>query len=287
MPPIDNQARQEAKRLYLESGGTEKLRIIAEKVGAKLSTVKGWKSRDRWDDELPKASVAKKTRGRPKKVKRPGAAGNQNAAGKHKNTDALKGKRNAAGPHRPDNYRDNKNAVRTGLYESIKYAFMTDEEKQLIGIMEEEPSKMELQIRLIAELEVRELRMYNRIAFLNAQKDKDGMISDTMTVRSENAASGDGSAKPSGTLKVSKSKKAVLSQIMDIELALSVVQRQKQAAINALHRMEHDATIADLNQQRIDLERRRLEHQLLRDNGNIDQNHDVEIIIEGESEVDS
>lgn len=49
MPGCDSEKRELAKKLYLDSGGTIKLRVIAEQIGAKHENVRGWKARDKWD----------------------------------------------------------------------------------------------------------------------------------------------------------------------------------------------------------------------------------------------
>ena len=47
-----SQGRDEARRVWLESGGTMTARQIAEKVGAKPEQVRKWKSLDGWQAAL-------------------------------------------------------------------------------------------------------------------------------------------------------------------------------------------------------------------------------------------
>lgn len=241
MPSTDKEKREQAKKLYLDSGGIKKLQTIADEIGAKFETVRKWKSRDKWDDSLPKGSAAKKVQGRPRKVNRPGTYGNKNASGTHKK------------PASTENYKKNSNALRTGLYASIKYANMTDDEKKLIGIVADDDDPIEMQKCLIAELEVREARMYRRIAELQA--DKEGLVADIMIteIRVKN-----GEKTPQ---KATMQKRSAMAQIIDIEAALSVVQRQKQNALNALHTMERNAEAMRMEKERLEIEQARLELQ--------------------------
>lgn len=241
LPDTDRSKRDEARKLYLDSGGTKTLQTIANDLEVPLSTVKSWKKRDKWDDGLPKNGVTRKTRGHPKKPMRPNSAGNKRAAGTHKK------------PASTENYRQNKNALRTGLYASIKYANMTDDEKKLIGIVTDDDDPIEMQKCLIAELEVREARMYRRIAELQA--DKEGLVADIMIteIRVKN-----GEKTPQ---KATMQKRSAMAQILDIEAALSVVQRQKQNALNALHAMERNAEAMRMEKERLEIEQARLELQ--------------------------
>ncbi|WP_244188402.1 phage terminase small subunit-related protein [Paenibacillus kribbensis] len=119
-----NPERDKAKQMWLESGGTMKLKDIAAALSIPEGRARKWKSVDRWQYEL-KGNVldssygnvpngtkgnAPNPRGAPKgnknAVGNPGGAppGNQNAKG------------NSGGPGGP--FR-NKKALKTGMYETI------------------------------------------------------------------------------------------------------------------------------------------------------------------------
>ena len=78
MPTAPSPKRAEAKSMYLASGGKEKLRTIAEKIGVSEGTLRGWKAKDHWANELSGA-LRKKERSAPKKRGAP--KGNKNAVG--------------------------------------------------------------------------------------------------------------------------------------------------------------------------------------------------------------
>jgi uncharacterized protein YjcR len=110
------------------------------------STVRKWKATDKWDNEL-KGSAPKSKRSAPKRSNgtRGAPIGNKNAKG---NT----------GGHAP---RRNKNAVKTGEFETLMWDFLDDDEKALIA---EIPTDPLIQIDMtIRELAIRQRRMMKRI----------------------------------------------------------------------------------------------------------------------------
>lgn len=82
MPRERSPDRDKAFKIYREHKGNIANREIARQLGLSEKTVGGWKSKDRWDEQLNginKRSTPKKERSTPKK---PGAPiGNQNAVG--------------------------------------------------------------------------------------------------------------------------------------------------------------------------------------------------------------
>lgn len=82
MPRERSPNRDKAFEIYLQNNGNITNREIARQLGLSEKTVGGWKSKDRWDEQLngaKKRSTPKKERSTPNK---PGAPiGNQNAMG--------------------------------------------------------------------------------------------------------------------------------------------------------------------------------------------------------------
>ncbi|WP_282627647.1 phage terminase small subunit [Bacillus subtilis] len=158
MPRPRDPRRDEAFRLWEESGGSKKLKDIAEELGVTSSTVRKWKANDRWEEKMngsaPKSKGSAPFRqGAPK--------GNQNAKG-NKGGKAPPGNQNAKGNKGGAAPKGNKNSVRTGEYESILFDFMDDTEKELFGQIETDPLyQIDLTIR---ELSLRERRMMQRIS---------------------------------------------------------------------------------------------------------------------------
>ncbi|MDD9145303.1 phage terminase small subunit [Enterococcus hirae] len=137
--------RDEAKRIWLESNGEKQLKEIASELNISDSQIRKWKSIDKWSAEL-KGNVTK-AKGN---VTNQGGApfGNQNAKGN-------KGNSRASPPV------GNKNALKTGEYETIFYETLSDEEKDIYSSLDDDPSfVLSEEIRL---LKIRQLRMMKRI----------------------------------------------------------------------------------------------------------------------------
>lgn len=137
--------RDEAKKIWLESNGEKQLKEIASELNVSDSQVRKWKSQDKWSAEL-KSNV---TNGKSNVTFQGGAPiGNQNAKGN-------KGNSRASPPV------GNKNALKTGEYETIFYETLSDEEKDIYSNLNNDPSYvLSEEIRL---LKIRQLRMMKRI----------------------------------------------------------------------------------------------------------------------------
>ena len=137
--------RDEAKKIWLESNGEKQLKEIASELNVSDSQVRKWKSQDKWSTEL-KSNV---TNGKSNVTFQGGAPfGNQNAKGN-------KGNSRASSPV------GNKNALKTGEYETIFYETLSDEEKDIYSNLNNDPSYvLSEEIRL---LKIRQLRMMKRI----------------------------------------------------------------------------------------------------------------------------
>ncbi|NBA19138.1 small subunit of terminase [Enterococcus hirae] len=137
--------RDEAKRIWLESNGEKQLKDIASELNVSDSQIRKWKSIDKWSAEL-KGNV---TNAKGNVTNQGGAPfGNQNAKGN-------KGNSRASPPI------GNKNALKTGEYETIFYKTLSDEEKDIYSNLNNDPSfVLSEEIRL---LKIRQLRMMKRI----------------------------------------------------------------------------------------------------------------------------
>lgn len=137
--------RDEAKRIWLESNGEKQLKEIASELNISDSQVRKWKSIDKWSAEL-KGNV---TNAKGNVTNQGGAPfGNQNAKGN-------KGNSRASPPA------GNKNALKTGEYETIFFETLSDEEKDIYSNLNNDPSfVLSEEIRL---LKIRQLRMMKRI----------------------------------------------------------------------------------------------------------------------------
>lgn len=137
--------RDQAKEIWLKSNGKKVLKELANELNVSDSQIRKWKSIDKWADELkgnvtnPKSNVTNKGGAPP---------GNKNAVGN-------KGNKSASPPKR------NKNAVKTGEYETIFADMLSDEEKDIYSTMNDDPFFiLEEEIRI---LKIRQYRMFKRI----------------------------------------------------------------------------------------------------------------------------
>lgn len=88
-----NPNREKAKHLWLESEGTKKLKDIAIELGVTDSTIRKWKSQDKWDTTMKRSAPIETER-----------------------YDTLKGNKNAKGNKGGSPPKRNKNAVKHGLF---------------------------------------------------------------------------------------------------------------------------------------------------------------------------
>ncbi|WP_429864128.1 phage terminase small subunit [Enterococcus faecalis] len=134
--------RDEAKKIWLDSGGKKVLKELASELNVSDSQIRKWKSVDKWAEEL-KGNVTKSN----SNVTNKGGAppGNKNA----------KGNKGGSPP------KGNKNAIKTGEYETIFADMLSDEEKDIYSNMNDDPFFiLNDEIRI---LKIRQYRMLKRI----------------------------------------------------------------------------------------------------------------------------
>ncbi len=134
--------RDEAKKIWLDSGGKKVLKELASELNVSDSQIRKWKSVDKWAEEL-KGSVTKSNSNVTNKGGAP--SGNKNA----------KGNKGGSPP------KGNKNAIKTGEYETIFADMLSDEEKNIYSNMNDDPFFiLDEEIRI---LKIRQYRMLKRI----------------------------------------------------------------------------------------------------------------------------
>lgn len=224
-----------------------KYKEIAEKYGVSLSAVKSWAARYWKKDGCNKNK--KSCNQKKKKVATRGApVGNQNAVG------------NLGGAPQ-----QNKNAVKTGEFETIFFDSLDPEEKKIISMVQ--PDKEQLLLQEIQLLTVRERRMLKRIDNLNQsggipiQESEEISVPSGMTV--VEYTSGIEKGNPTNLKKY----QGVLGQIQSIEDALTRVQARRQRAIEALHKFGFDDA-------RIELETMKFELVMLKQGGQDEESGD-------------
>ncbi|MBR0638766.1 phage terminase small subunit [Bacillus safensis] len=259
--------RDEAFRLWKESGGARLLKDIADELCVTSSTVRKWKANDKWDDNF-KGSAPKSKRSAPK---RPGAPkGSKNAKG-NKGGKAPPGNQNAKG-NTGGAPKGNKNSLRTGEYESIMFDYMDDTEKELFEQIETDPLyQIELTIR---ELSIRERRMMHRIMkYENGLTDNQRRVLQQLRKTKDVAPS----TSENGVVKyapiinerlvvteVEETQLPVIDRILEIEEALTRVTDKRLKAIRQKHDIMKTMSEHELKLRGLDLANRTREAELER-----------------------
>ncbi|MCM3699205.1 phage terminase small subunit-related protein [Paenibacillus macerans] len=154
--------RDKAKKMWLESGGTMKLKDIAAALSVGETQVRKWKSQDRWADDL-NSNVTNETKGNV--TKRGAPKGNKNAAGNRGG--APPGNQNAKGNRGgPGGPLRNKKALKHGMYETIFLDTLEAEEMELLEHIDTSPlAQLEEQLRMLT---LQERRHMKRVKLLEA-----------------------------------------------------------------------------------------------------------------------
>ena len=141
--------RDQAKETWLKSNGKKVLKELANELNVSDSQIRKWKSIDKWADEL-KGNV---TNSKSNVTNKGGAPpGNKNAVGN-------KGNKSASPPKR------NKNAVKTGEYETIFADLLSDEEKDIYSKLNDDPFFI-----LDEEIRILKIRQYRMLKGLNDEE---------------------------------------------------------------------------------------------------------------------
>lgn len=228
MARAPDQRVEQARELYAKG---LKLIEIAGTLGVPEGTVRSWKNRYDWENatlQKNKRNVAKK---------KGGQQGNKNAEG-HGGT----------GPP------GNKNAIKTGEFETLFFDCLDPEEKRLIEMVA--PDKEQLLLQEIQLLTVRERRMLKRIEML---KNVDQSVVNENTESEEQVPAGMSvtgyrSGIEKGKPTVLKEYEGILGQIQSIEDALTRVQARRQRAIEALHKFGYDDARLELAAMQLEFE---------------------------------
>lgn len=232
MPRARDPNRNEAFQIYLNAGGKIDLVEIASQLNVSAGTVRGWKSKDKWEEQLNR-TLQTKVMERSKRFKG-GQPGNQNAKG-------SKGGSGAA-PHR------NKNAEKHGAYSRIYWDAIDNEELDLIDNMEDvEEQQLIMQLQMFS---VRERRLMKNIKkYQELEKKNHGLCVKAVskTKKVEDYVDIEGESFDSGKYKKTTetsvtNTEAVINSIMLLEAELTKIQKAKTKAIEALSRIRIENT---------------------------------------------
>lgn len=255
-----NPNRDRAYELWQKRGGKIANREIAAALGEDEKKIAVWKQRDKWSVVQQSESVVQQkkdccTTQKPKK-KRGGQPGNGNAKGHG----APPGNKNAVG-NRGGAPMRNTNAVKTGEYQTLWLAYLSDDERLAYeNIDVEKLRQVDEDIRLLTW---RENLMMKRIHELrNGIDNVEIETVEEMRPKQQPIPVYDesvGETKQKTTVarqleikEIRKKEKSLLGEILRIEEALTRVQDKKAKLLQIKHKLEID-------HERLELERRRVE----------------------------
>ncbi|WP_250673530.1 hypothetical protein LZ906_007805 [Paraclostridium ghonii] len=218
-----NELKSEVKKDYIEG---LKQKEICTKYNININTLKSWIKRYKWSEE-------KRNKGAPKNKRCATFEDRKNELEDSKKHKSRLTKHSYPLQARPGN----KNAVKTGEFESIFFDTLEEDELELVDNTPVE--KMKLLKQEIKLLTVRERRMLKRISLLKEKEitlvlTKSGVEKGMDTEISEY--------------------EATLGHIQSIEEALTRVQGKKQKAIDSLHKFEIDEQKLELTVMKLELE---------------------------------
>lgn len=227
MPRARDPNRNKAFQIYMDSGGKVDLVEIASRLNISAGTVRGWKSKDKWEEQL-NGTLQIKVMERSKRSKG-GQPGNQNAKG-------SKGGSGAA-PQR------NKNAEKHGAYSKVYWDTLDEDELDLIGSMDSaEEQQLIMQLQMFSVRERRLMRSIKKYREQEAENRGLAVKAVSKTKKVEDLTDFDGESIGAGKYKkVTETSvtgtEPVMNSIMTLEAELTKVQRAKTKAIEALAKL--------------------------------------------------
>lgn len=237
--PKRSEKRDTAKAEYVSrkaKGKKVNLHDLAGELGVAYSTLRNWKTADKWDEALP-----------PKK--RGGQPGNRNSAG-HKN---------AAGSHEGAPL-GNKNAEKDGAYSAIFFDMLDEKE---MGIATGAPTtSKETLLHELKIARVREHRILAKIAEYEKEREDTLHLNTLLDMR---VPGGRGKEKEDGKTQDMGmySHDTAFARIMKLQEALYKVQGRITKIADSIRAIEE-------NEKRMELERERLDIMRMRATGAFD-----------------
>lgn len=227
MRRASNEKKAEAEKLFNKG---MKLVDIAKKLGIAEGTIRSWKNRGKWGENIPKknkCNVAKddsENNVTLQKRKRGGQTGNRNA----------EGSKGGAAPFR------NKNAEKHGAFSKVYLDALDEEELAMIDDMADaEEKQLIMQLQLFSVRERRLMRNIKRYSELEANNHGLSVKAVSKTKKVEDLTDIDGETIGNGKYKkVTEASvtntEPVMNSIMALESELTKVQRAKTKAIEIL-----------------------------------------------------
>lgn len=208
----------EAEKLYCAG---MKLVDIAKKIGIPDSTVRRWKSTQKWDGHKSEQDKKKESERSDKKK-----------ANARKSKGAPKGNKNAVG-HAPSTPKRNKNAQKHGAYSSVYWDTLDDDEKLLLtDVPSSEESLLKQQIELYT---IRERRLMHKITEFKEDLSK-GLYIKSVRKDKQFTYDGEGKTIPEKEETHTETENWVKG-LATLESELTKVQRAKTKCIDSLIRL--------------------------------------------------
>lgn len=232
--PKRSEKRDAAAAEYVarkEKGEKVNLREFAEELGVAYDLLRRWKAQDEWDKKIVR--------------KRGGQPGNQNS----------KGKKNAKG-NQGGAPKGNKNAEKDGAYSAIFFDALTEKEQQLV---DKTPTKAgEVMRHELQVLKLREKKILDAIGRYEREPE-DALHLTSVTDMREPVKGQDGKRQQMGMYQ----KETPHERVMKLQEALYKVQGRIATIAAAMRQTEEF-------EQRVELERQRLEIMRMRATGAVD-----------------
>lgn len=230
MPRARNPARETARKMWLDSGKTAKLKDIAASLELPESRIRKWKCEDNWETERSVSNAAKKSVGKKERK------GTQKPDPPPKKRGAQPGNKNGKGG--PPG---NKKALVTGAFETIFFDSFTEEERALVEAVYDE--KKELLKHQINTLLVRERRMLQRIAELRSGMHM--LTKSTHTTAEPTGAKTADGRDATRVVQISQSSEAHDERVLRFEDSLTRVQSELRRCIDSLRQLEENSPSGD------------------------------------------
>lgn len=233
--PERNPLRNKAYEIWKESGGKKPLKDIAKELGVPDSTIRKWKCLDNWEKKRSKERSQKRS------------ALKNDLEKIHGNAIALLG---------------NKNAFKTGEYETIYFDSLDEDEMEMLkNYSEDGLEKIE---RAILLYEIRERRMLKLLAKLKGEQFETETLNvyhykpTKMTI---DVCDSQGQQMQVEEViydkflkRTEEKQQPIINRIMDIENALTRVQEKKQRAIESKERILAAKRLLDLKERKLNAE---------------------------------
>lgn len=260
--------RDKAKQMWLESGGTMKLKDIAAALSISEAQIRKWKSQDHWAEELNGNVLDPSNGNTPAKsngnvTNRGAPKGNKNAVGNRGgappgNQNAKGNSGGAGGPFR------NRKAIKTGMYETIFMDALDADEQDLLDQIDTSPIAQAHEQLIMLSLQER--RHLKRVKLLEAGlSDEERKVKEELHRRKDsvpytNPTTGVEKMVPLITegMKVTEITTIVtskLDKILKQEEALTKTRDKKIRLINQIASMQQEEEKLALARERLELEK--------------------------------